>query len=102
MKLVAGTLKQPILGQIEEGSYTKMCVPDYSKNAAEATAMGLTVDGLVYSIGDNFKAPKGDDAAAVLTGMDIKGFAVKVYCDGKAAALVASATAVAGITLALY
>jgi hypothetical protein len=34
---------------------------------------------------------------------DVKSVAIKIYCDGSASALVASATAaVAGITLALY
>ena len=38
-----------------------------------------------------------------MAAFDFKDVAIKIYCDGSASALVASATAaVAGITLALY
>jgi hypothetical protein len=42
------------LGTIEEGSYTKICVPNYQMIPLEAIKAGLTVDGLVYKIGDSF------------------------------------------------
>ena len=52
MKLVAGKYKQPILGTLEEGSYTKLCIKDYKSMIATADKEGVERDGDSYKVGE--------------------------------------------------
>ena len=99
-----------VTGPLEK-AYTKMCIPGYKDLPQQATTAGLSVTGDVYEFTTAGSLNMWALAAFAKTSRDkgtteamtmLNGASIRIYCDGKAAQLVASTAAVVGMTLALY